>query len=206
MPGPGMLTLMVLPAIVGLIIVARPNVAVSLRKVRGVWLLALAATLQLVQNNGWWPKEFPETTERRLYAFLVVGVAVGFCWLNRSLRSNKVGYWALLLIPLGTLSNAIPIAALGAMPYSLSGAHLAGYTNEELATDTSGYVQLGDVSPLWTPLADLLPIPVLMKVISIGDVFLFAGLVLLVIACSMPNTESTLESVADTDGATRPSV
>ncbi|HEY9410447.1 MAG TPA: hypothetical protein VIP77_12770 [Jiangellaceae bacterium] len=55
MPGPGMLTLMVLPAVIGLIIVARPNVAVSLTKLRGVWLIALAAVLQFVQNNGWWP-------------------------------------------------------------------------------------------------------------------------------------------------------
>lgn len=201
-----MITLMVLPAVIGLIIVARPNVALSLTKLRGIWLIALAAALQFVQNNGWWPEEFPETTERRLYAFLVVGVAVSFCWLNRSLRSNRVGYWALMLIPLGTLSNAVPIAALGAMPYSLSGARLAGYSNAELATDAPGYVRLGDVSPLWTPLADLLPIPILMKVLSIGDVFLFVGLVLLVIACSRQTTESASDSVVDPDGAAQSSV
>lgn len=201
-----MLTLMVLPAVIGLIVVARPKVATSLTRLRGTWLIALAAALQFVQNNGWWPEEFPEATERRLYAVLVVGVAVSFSWLNRSLSSTRTGSWALLLIPVGTASNAIPIAVLGAMPYSLSSAHLAGYSNAQLATEASGYVQLGDVSPLWTPLADLLPIPVLMKVISIGDVFLFAGLVLLVIACSSMNTESALESVADPDGAARPSV
>ena len=198
---------MVLPAVIGLIIVARPNVATSLTRLRGIWLIALAAALQFVQNNGWWPEEFPETTERRVYAVLVIGVAVTFAWLNRSLSSTRAGRWALLLIPVGTASNAIPIVALGAMPYSLSGAHLAGYTNAELATEASGYVRLGDVSPLWTPLADLLPIPVLMKVISIGDVFLFAGLILLVIACSsLKATERTLDSVTGPHGAARPSV
>lgn len=201
-----MITLMVLPALIGLIIVARPNVAMSLTRLRGIWLIALAAALQFVQNNGWWPDEFPETTERRLYAVLVVGVAVSFSWLNRSLSSTGTGHCALLLIPIGTASNAVPIAVLGAMPFSLSSAHLAGYSNAELATEASGYIQLGDVSPLWTPFADLLPVPVLMKVISIGDLVLFTGLILLVIACSNMSTESTLKSVADPDGAARPSV
>ena len=197
---------MVLPAIVGLIIVARPNVATSLRKLRGVWLLALAAALQFVQNNGWWPEEFPETTERRLYAVLAICVAVGFCWLNRSFSSSRAGRWALWLIPLGTVSNAIPIAALGAMPYSLSGARLAGYSNAELVTDAPGYIRLQDVSQLWTPLADLLPIPILMKVLSIGDVFLFLGLVLLVIACSRPTVERTPNLIAAPDDAAQPLV
>ncbi len=198
---------MVLPAVIGLIIVARPNVATSLTKLRGTWLIVLAAALQFVQNNEWWPEQLPESVERRVYAVFVVGIALAFCWMNRSLRSNASGRWATTLIPLGTLSNSIPMAALGAMPYSLSGAHLAGYTNAELATEALGYVRLGDVSPFWTPLADLLPIPVLMKVISIGDVFLFAGLILLVIACSSLNaTERALDSVAGSHGAARPSV
>ena len=201
-----MLTLMVLPALIGIIVVARPGVATSLTKLHGVWLIAIAAARQFVQNNGWWPDEFPEATERRLYAVLVVGVAVLFSWLNRSLSSARAGRWALLLIPAGTASNALPIAALGAMPYSHSSAHIAGYSNAELAAEATGYVRLADVSSVWTPLADLLPIPVLMKVISIGDVFLFAGLILLVIACSSLHTASNLDSVADPDGATQPSV
>ncbi|MFE6647869.1 DUF5317 family protein [Nocardioides sp. NPDC057772] len=201
-----MLTLMMLPAVIGLIVVARPNVATSLTKLQGVWLIAIAAVLQFVQNNGWWPEEFPEATERRLYAVLVVCVAVGFCWLNRSFSSSRAGLWALWLIPLGTMSNAIPIAALGAMPYSLSGARLAGYSDAELVTDAPGYIRLGDVSQLWTPLADLLPIPILMKVLSIGDLFLFAGLVLLVIACSRPTAERGSEAVTAPGGASQTSV
>lgn len=201
-----MITLMLLPAVIGLIIVARPNVAASLTKLRGVWLIAVAAALQFIQNNGWWPEEFPEATERRLYAVLVVCVAVSFCWLNRSFASGRAGRWALWLIPLGTASNAFPIAALGAMPYSLSGARLAGYSEAELITDAPGYVRLEDVSHLWTPLADLLPIPVLMKVLSIGDMFLFAGLVLLVIACSRPAVKPTREAAATSGEAAQPSV
>ncbi|MEU0313876.1 DUF5317 family protein [Nocardioides sp. NPDC006273] len=183
-----MLTLMVLPAVIGLIIVARPNVAVSLTSLRGKWLIVLAAALQFVQAEGWWPEQVTESIERRVYAVLVVVIAIAFSWLNRSLWSRDTGRWALLLIPLGTASNSIPIAALGLMPYSIAGARVAGYSNEQLVTDAPGYIRLDDVSPLWTPLADLIPIPLLMKVLSIGDLFLITGLVLLVVASSRTQT------------------
>lgn len=201
-----MLTLMVLPAVIGLIIVARPNVAVSLKRIRGTWLIAIAAALQFVHYRGWWPEEVPEDTERRLYAVFIIVVALTFSWLNRALGSRATGRWALLLIPLGTASNAIPIAVLGAMPYSLSGAHIAGYTAADLATDAPGYIRLEDVSSLWTPLADLIPVPVLMKVLSIGDVFLFSGLVLLIVACSLPRAEAVSDPVNASDGSVQPSV
>ncbi|MEU0269221.1 DUF5317 family protein [Nocardioides sp. NPDC006303] len=206
MPGPGMLTLMVLPAIVGLIIVARPNVALSLKRIRGTWLIAIAAALQFVHYRGWWPDQVPEATERRIYAVFIIVVALTFSWLNRSLGNRATGRWALSLIPLGAMSNAIPIAFLGAMPYSLSGAGIAGYTDADLATDAPGYIRLEDVSPLWTPLADLIPVPVLMKVLSIGDVFLFSGLVLLIVACSRPRAEAVSDPVNTSDGTVQSSV
>jgi len=197
---------MVLPAIVGLIIVARPNVALSLKRIRGTWLVAIAAALQFVHYRGWWPDQVPEATERRIYAVFIIVVALTFSWLNRSLGNRATGRWALSLIPLGTMSNAIPIAVLGAMPYSISGARVAGYTETDLATDAPGYIRLEDVSPFWTPLADLIPIPVLMKVLSIGDVFLFSGLVLLIVACSLPRAEAVSEPVNAGDGSVQPSV
>lgn len=197
---------MVLPAIVGLIIVARPNVALSLKRIRGTWLIAIAAALQFVHYRGWWPDQVPEATERRIYAVFIIVVALTFSWLNRSLGNRATGRWALSLIPLGAMSNAIPIAFLGAMPYSLSGAGIAGYTDADLATDAPGYIRLEDVSPLWTPLADLIPVPVLMKVLSIGDVFLFSGLVLLIVACSRPRAEAVSDPVNTSDGTVQSSV
>lgn len=181
-----MLTLMVLPAVVGLIIVARPNVALSLTRLRGKWLIVLAAALQFVHYRGWWPDQLSESVERRVYAVFVVAVALAFCWFNRSLVSRPLGRWALALIPLGTSSNSLPITVLGAMPYSVPSARIAGYSSAELATDAPGYISLDAVSPLWTPVADIIPIPILMKVLSLGDVFLFVGLVLLVVACCRP--------------------
>lgn len=100
--------------------------------------------------------------------------------------SRRDGRLALLLIPFGTASNSFPIATLGAMPYSIPGARIAGYSSAELATDAPGYIKLDAVSPLWTPVADIIPIPVLIKVLSVGDVFLFIGLILLVVACCRP--------------------
>jgi hypothetical protein len=190
-----MLTLMVLPAVIGLIIVARPNVATSLTSLRGKWLIVLAAALQFTQYEGWWPHLVTEANQHRLCAVLVLALAVTFCWLNRSLSSRRAGMWALPLIPLGTASNSIPIAVLGAMPYSVSGARAAGYSSAELATDAPGYVRLDDVSQLWIPLADLIPIPLLMKVLSIGDLLLFTGLALLIVACY--RSEAPISADAD---------
>jgi hypothetical protein len=201
-----MLTLMVLPAVIGLIIVARPNVALSLRRIRGTWLIAIAAALQFVHYRGWWPEQVPEATERRIYAVFIIAVALTFAWLNRSLWDRASGRWALFLIPLGTMSNAVPIAVLGSMPYSISGARVAGYTEANLVTDTPGYIRLEDVSPLWTPFADLIPVPVLMKVLSVGDVLLFSGLVLLIVACSLPRTGAVSEPVNAGDRSVQPSV
>ena len=197
---------MVLPAVIGLIIVARPNVAVSLKRIRGTWLIAIAAALQFVHYRGWWPDQVPEVAERRIYAVFIIVVALTFSWLNRSLANRETGRWALSLIPLGTMSNAIPIAVLGAMPYSISGARIAGYTETDLATDAPGYIRLDDVSPFWTPLADVIPVPVLMKVLSIGDVLLISGLVLLIVACSLHRDEAVSEPVNASDGSVQPSV
>ncbi|MER6973229.1 DUF5317 family protein [Nocardioides sp. NPDC000445] len=200
-----MLTLMVLPALIGLIIVARPNVALSLTRLRGKWLIVLAAALQFMHVEGLWPDQVDERVERRAYAGLALVIAIAFCWLNRSLWSRRSGRWALSLIPLGTASNSIPIAALGAMPYSLQGARIAGYSSAELATDAPGYIRLDDVSPLWIPLADLIPIPVLMKVISLGDLLLLPGLVLLVIACYQPSASASSATGSTSESSAQPS-
>jgi hypothetical protein len=184
-----MITLMLLPAVIGLIIVARPNVATSLTNLRGKWLIVLGAALQFMHVEGLWPDQVKESVERRVYAVLVVAIAIAFSWLNRSLWSRRSGRWALSLIPLGTASNSLPIVVLGAMPYSIPGARAAGYSSAELMTDAPGYIRLDDVSPLWVPFADLIPLPVLMKVMSLGDLLLIPGLVLLVIACYRPSAQ-----------------
>ena len=197
---------MVLPAVIGLIIVARPNVATSLTSLRGKWLIVLVAALQFMHVEGLWPEQVKESVERRAYAVLVVVIAVAFCWLNRSLQTRGAGRWALVLIPLGTASNSLPIAALGAMPYSVPGARTAGYSSAELATDAPGYIRLDDVSALWVPLADVIPVPVLMKVLSLGDLLLFAGLVLLVIACYRPSAPARSDPADTSIGSVRSSV
>lgn len=198
-----MITLMLLPAVVGLI-VARPNVATSLTSLRGKWLIVLVAALQFMHVEGLWPEEIKESVERRVFAVLVVVIAIAFCWLNRSLWSRRSGRWALSLVPLGTASNSLPIAVLGAMPYSIPGARAAGYSSAELATDAPGYIRLDDVSPLWIPFADLIPIPVLMKVLSVGDLLLIPGLVLLVVACYQPRAQGRSVSTTLPNSSVQP--
>lgn len=201
-----MLTLMLLPAVIGLVVVARPNVAMSLTNLRGKWLIVVAAALQFIQFEGWGLGQVPDALERRTLAVLVVAIAAGFCWLNRPLASNRSGLWALWLIPLGTASNSIPIAALGAMPYNVSSARISGHTDVTLATDSPGYIRLDDVSQVWIPFSDFIPVPGLLKTLSIGDLLLIAGLVLLIVA-SARSGASADSNVADApDAPLEPSV
>lgn len=181
-----MITLMLLPALVGLVIIARPGVALRMVRLRGAWLIVIAAVLQFAQVNNWWPSQISVSTERRVYAVLVVVLATAFCWLNRSLAHRPTGKLAVTFIPLGAALNSLPIAVLGGMPVSVPAALVAGYSPAEMDPVIPGYVRLDDVSRLWTPLADLIPVPVLMKVMSLGDLVLFTGLALLIVALGMP--------------------
>jgi hypothetical protein len=196
-----MALLMLAPAIVALVVTARPGVATSVARLRGKSLILLAAGLQLAHHEGWWPAGLAGATERRLYALTVSVLAVGFCLLNRELADRRFGRAGLLLIPVGTVLNAIPIVALGAMPFSATAALNAGYTRAEAYGPILGYVRLDQVPPWWTPVADVVPLPVLEKVVSIGDLLLLPGLALLLLAaCAAPQAVPDRSALAPTTG------
>ena len=97
---------------------------------------------------------------------------VGFVWANRVLPG-------MLLVAVGFGLNAVVIVANGAMP--VSGEAIATLTSEpvDIAVGKHRLLEAGDRLP-W--LADVLPVPVLRQVVSIGDVVLAVGVAVLVAA------------------------
>jgi hypothetical protein len=138
-------------------------------RLAGMWWLVLAASAQSVLYAVTRTGGPAETLALPLLAGAQVGL-VGFVWANRLLPG-------ILLVLLGSVANVAVIVANRGMPVSV----------EALATVTGGtsdfqpgkhrLLEAGD--PLWW-LADVIALPLLRTVVSLGDVVLAAGIGLLV--------------------------
>ena len=104
------------------------------------------------------------------------GLLVAFAWVNRRLP-------ALWLVMGGLALNILVIAVNGGMPVSASALETAGARAEDLVgADTAKHHLMGPDDTL-TPLADVIGIPPPVgAVISIGDVLLYLGVAVLVVA------------------------
>lgn len=177
-----MLLLMLVPAILCGLLLARPGALHATARLRGKSLILVAAALQFIQVEGWWQGVVSVEVERRAYGLAVTVVAVAFSWLNRDLARRLTGRYGLLLLPVGATLNAVPMVAIGAMPYSAPSAVAAGYSAADAYGPITGYVRLDQTSHMWLPVADVIPIPILEKVVSVGDIALLAGSVLIVMS------------------------
>lgn len=104
------------------------------------------------------------------------GLLVAFAWVNRRLP-------ALWLVMGGLVLNILVIAVNGGMPVSANALETAGARPEDLlGADTAKHHLMGPGDTL-RPLADVIGIPPpIGAVISIGDVLLYSGVVVLVVA------------------------
>ncbi len=104
------------------------------------------------------------------------GLLVVFAWMNRRLP-------ALWLAMIGLILNIVVIGANGGMPVSASALETAGARAEGLIGEgTAKHHVMGPEDTL-TPLGDVIGIPPpIGAVISIGDVLLYAGIAILVVA------------------------
>jgi hypothetical protein len=111
-------------------------------------------------------------------AALVVsyGLLVAFAWVNRRLP-------ALWLVMAGLVLNILVIGVNGGMPVSAGALETAGARAEDLlGADTTKHHLMGPGDML-TPLGDVIGIPPpIGAVISIGDVLLYSGVAVLVVA------------------------
>lgn len=135
-------------------------------RLRGWWLLAVGFGLQAVTNffpaqAGW--SRLAVTLILLSYVALVTLV-----WINR----EQPGMW---LAGIGVLMNFSVIAANGGMPVLSEAAQIAGAVGDVSFEQDHKHVMLGPTTR-FSFLADVIPLPFLRQVISLGDVFLAVGL------------------------------
>ena len=130
-------------------------------------LLLLALIVQFGLDL-WNPPWLSETGD--LVVLLVTNLAVAiFLFVNRQLPG-------MLLAAAGMLLNVIVITANGGMPVSEQAAEIARMPITEIGIK---HELLTDQTRLpW--IADVIPVPVIHRVISVGDIFLMSGIALLV--------------------------
>src|SRR5688500_12497767 len=100
------------------------------------------------------------------------GALLTFLWLNRYLAGA-------LLIAIGSLLNTIVVVANGAMPVAGDAMIAIGRHPAEISAGRHRLLTEGDVLP---QLADVIALPLLRTIVSVGDIVLAAGLGLLVVA------------------------
>jgi hypothetical protein len=135
---------------------------------RWTWLLILGVALQVALDVAAVRGVFGDATTAG-WLLLVTSQLLVLGWIlaNAHLRGT-------VLIGLGLLLNAVVIAANGAMPVSPEA--LAAIGAEPTVNPTGKHTLLTDATRLpW--LADVLPLPPLRSIISVGDIVLAAGLI-----------------------------
>ncbi|MDQ3659995.1 MAG: DUF5317 domain-containing protein [Actinomycetota bacterium] len=164
-----MLTLLVAGAAAALAGRARGGSLEALAATRLTWLPLLWAALVLqVAPELWLQLSDTAAVSVILASNLLL---VGFLVLNRGLPG--VG-----LMAAGLLLNVVVIAANRAMPVSAIASDLAGVRSTP--TDASLEHELMNPSTLLPWLGDIIPLPRLGEVLSVGDLLLVGGIAVLV--------------------------
>lgn len=138
--------------------------------VRGGALAVVAAVAQAAQVVAGRPQLAVVLTA------LSQGALLAFLWLNRLLPGA-------LLIAVGSTLNAVVILANGAMPVSRDAILSVTPRPDPLVVGRHRLLGPGDAFP-W--LADIIGLPLLRTVVSVGDVVLAAGVGLLVVSLMQP--------------------
>jgi hypothetical protein len=104
--------------------------------------------------------------------------AVALCFVLLNRRGARVISLASALVGVGVWLNAVGVLVYGYMPVLERAAAVAD--NPFTASHPSpGYVRSEDLGAFGVLIGDFMPIPHALKVLSIGDVCLFAGCILL---------------------------
>jgi len=176
-----MLILMLLPVAGAFVItpwVRRQLIPGETLAFRGAWLVPLGVGLKLTVD-GLRSSGIPDEVLTRGAAIGMIAGALGFVLLNR--HGHKVVRLGSASAATGAGLNALAMLLFGAMPVNGWAANVAGY--ESVGEHPSpGYVRSDDLGSAALWMGDFMPIPGFLKVLSIGDLFLFAGCVVL-LAC-----------------------
>lgn len=182
-PGPRMLFLMLLPLLVALVLLlrrpggVRGMLSLRLRALPLLWAAAAVKFLQL--SEAGWAGPFLEWHNGLLPVLIIWVFGVAFTLLN--LRAvPRTAKFALGVFAVGFTLNTLTTVLNGGMPFSVKAAHAAGLPEKTIAASGALHEPVSDGTVL-AVFADIIPVPLLQKVVSIGDVLMFAGLAALVV-------------------------
>ena len=150
---------------------------------RATWLAVVAAGAQFVFALA------PSATAGVVLTGISQAGLLAFLWCNRFLAGA-------LLIAVGSLLNSIVIVANGAMPVSRDAVLAISRHPAEVLAGRHRLLTDTDALP-W--LADIIALPVLRTVVSVGDVILAAGIGLLVTNLMQPRRGRTAHADPDPD-------
>jgi uncharacterized protein DUF5317 len=175
--------LMLLPVVAALLVlIARPNGARALLglRLRALPLVWSAAALQFLHLSGaGWAGPLLQWRNGLLAELATWAFGLAFILLN--LRAVPSGArCALCVLTLGFTLNTLTTVLNGAMPFSAGAARAAGIPEPLIAAPAPHYEQATEETAL-AVFADVIPVPLLQKVISIGDLLMFIGITALLV-------------------------
>ena len=183
MPDPGLVVLLATPLFCGAVLrlLLRRSLATA-TPVRGllvapvVVVAAFAATR--LQGDEVASGVMPDAVVNRLLAGVILLAAAAFLVLNRRQHSPVVR-WGIRSTAAGAASNATAILVFGSMPLLVSAVRAEGAYLLPGDHPDPRYVAVDGSHPLALVLGDVLPLPPLDVVVSVGDVLLAAGCAIL---------------------------
>jgi hypothetical protein len=180
-----MLVLMFAPAVIAAaFFLIHPSAAVGLgARIRQPWLVVVAAVANLAFFQDWYPSTWPVSVTVRLVISVSTVAVAAFVVLNWSC-THRVARAGLTVALLGAMCNALPQLALGEMPFSVTRARGVGIPAAELV-GSPGHAPLTQSGAWYAPLSDVIPLPLVGKVGSIGDLLLIAGCALYLIGLGL---------------------
>jgi hypothetical protein len=179
-----LLALAVLAAVVIVLVQVRTLRGFLTVRLRYLWLLWAAAGAQFLRlSDPSWASAV-QRSWRGMWPVLIIWLlAVAFSIANvRSLPvRSRTG---LAVFVAGFSLNSLVIALNGGMPFSVRAAQLAGLPPEMIAFSRVGHRPLAPDSVL-APLADIVPVPGLQRVVSFGDLLILLGIAWLLVSVGL---------------------
>jgi hypothetical protein len=138
-------------------------------------LVWVAAACQVAQYSVGVFTDHPHSVQNVGLLVVMYGACGAFMARNWSSTTGRL-HTGLVLLAGGFLLNAVPIALNGRMPYSGRAADYLGLTG-----DTGKGVRIGPGTHLgW--LGDVIPVPGVRAIVSVGDLVLVVGIVITLVA------------------------
>ena len=161
-----------LAALVAITVAGSGGERIARERLRSCRLLGAAAVVRL--SVGLPPLSADSASAARVAVIAADALLTAFCLANWAARTC-VFRMGLGLVLAGAALNAIPTVWAGAMPFSPSAAADARVSAAEIADPAVGHVALAGQPGAVAALSDVVPLPWLRSVASVGDIALLTG-------------------------------